>query len=72
MKYDIREHGIGVRVWNYKTNKHGVVKDIRETFYEWIDPFVLYDGEAEIIRADADDLEIKINKDENNGNKKAI
>lgn len=60
MKYDIFKHGKGVRVRNFKTNRVGLVQDIRETFYEYIEPFVLYDGEKTAIRASADDLVLTI------------
>lgn len=60
MKYDIFKHGIGTRVRNFKTNKTGFVKDIKETFYEWIEPYVLYDGEQNAVRSSAEDLVLEL------------
>lgn len=52
--YDIRTHGIGARVMETGSKaRHGLVVDIQETSFEWIDPFVLWDGEAKPERANA-------------------
>lgn len=65
MKYDMWKHGIDVRVYDSKRNLYGTVKDIRETAYEWIEPFVLFDGEDQVMITNPDDLEV-INEANNN------
>lgn len=48
MIYDIRKHGIGTMVYDFKNDRYGIVKDIRETTYEYIEPFVDFgDGKLE-------------------------
>jgi hypothetical protein len=57
MKYDIFVHGVGVTVHNKRTNQIGVVKLIKETAPEWIEPFVDY-GDGELTRALTFELEV--------------
>lgn len=40
MKYDIFKHGPGTKVYHVPTGRVGIVKEIHETAYEWIEPFV--------------------------------
>ncbi len=39
----IFEMKVGMRVYDSFNNKYGRVSDIKETHYEWIEPFVLWD-----------------------------
>jgi hypothetical protein len=58
--YDIFKHNKpNQRVVDPKTGRHGVVKEIRETAYEWIEPFVLWDGETELKKHSAFGLELE-------------
>lgn len=46
--YDIFKDGAGTRVLNTRTGKRGVVVEIRETAWEYIEPFVKYDGSDKV------------------------
>lgn len=58
MKYDIFKHGIGTKILNIKTGQVGIVEDIRETFHEYIEPFVRYEGNKELVRENKYDMEV--------------
>ena len=55
-KYDLWEHGIGTKVFNIKTRKFGTVVDIKEIGFEWIEPFVRYEGSEDLVKERPDDL----------------
>lgn len=57
MKYRMLEHGLGVTVYNIKTNKIGIVKLIKETYHEYIEPFVDY-GDGVLVKEVEDFLEV--------------
>lgn len=44
INYDIFKHKTGIRVVDINTNKRGLVIDIVESAYEWIEPLVKWDG----------------------------
>ena len=46
--YDIFKDGAGTRVLNIRTGQRGVVTEVRETAYEYIEPFVKYDGSDKV------------------------
>jgi hypothetical protein len=46
-KYDIFNDGVGARVLNTETGKRGTVTEIKETAWEYIEPFVKYDDADE-------------------------
>ena len=50
MRYDIFKHGTNVRVYDKFNGKYGVIKEIRETRAECIEPFVLFDGDHDLTR----------------------
>lgn len=49
-RYDVRVHGIGVRVTELNSGRTGVVESVRETAAEWIEPIVRWD-DGELSRA---------------------
>jgi hypothetical protein len=55
-KYDMWKHGVDVRVYDLRRLMFGTVKDIKETDPEWIEPFVLFDGETEVKLTNPSDL----------------
>ena len=46
--YNIFTDRVGVRILNTRTGKRGVVVEIKETAFEYIEPFVLYDDSSEV------------------------
>ena len=46
--YNIFKDGVGQRVLNTRTGKRGIVVEIRETAWEYIEPFVKYDGSDKV------------------------
>lgn len=47
IRFDAHKHGIGTRVYDLHTDRYGIVVDIRETTYEWLDMFVDFGSGSE-------------------------
>ena len=56
MKYNLWKHGSNIKVYDTKRKKYGVVTKIKETAPEWIEPFVLFEGEETIMVTNPNDL----------------
>ena len=47
-QYNIFKNGTGTLVYEISTGRRGIVREIRETSFEWIEPFVDFgDGKLE-------------------------
>lgn len=64
MKYDIHKHGVGIIVYDFKNDRYGTVKEIRETSYEYIEPFIDF-GSGKLERAEPYNLLVVLNEKRN-------
>jgi hypothetical protein len=48
--FDVFKDKVGSQVLNTRTGKLGVVTAVRETAFEYIEPFVTYDGTKEEVK----------------------
>lgn len=64
MKYDIFKHGIGTLVYDFKNDRYGTVKEIRETTYEYIEPFIDF-GDGKLTRMEPFNLLVVIGEKRN-------
>lgn len=54
--YDMHKHGSGVQVYDVSAGIFGTVKQIKETAPDWIEPFVLFEGEKKARKCEANFL----------------